>query len=304
MSNLYFSCGKQFHALNKESQIKLLGMAAIVFMATGIVFKNLHMGGANLLQVLGFILFSGGFAPLHLKVKLREETRREGRIAYASLFIVSVLMMISALFIILELPYRGPINYLSLIVFMVYIVFFSRGNEERKLKLRKDRQLATILFTDIVGYTRLMSENEDQALEILDHNRKTHTKWIAKYRGSLLKEMGDGTFSIFYTASEAVLCAREIMNETNHANYQVRMGIHIAEIVFTDTDAFGDGVNLTSRICGLAKGGEICFTEGVYQNIRNREQLTIENLGFTLLKNVPYPVLIYKIGTETLIEKI
>ena len=93
-----------------------------------------------------------------------------------------------------------------------------------------------------------------------------------------------------------MLCGLEIQKEINQQeNFQVRMGIHVAEIVFTDQDAFGDGMNVASRICSVANGGEICLSDGVYQNIRNREELAIENLGFVVLKNIDQPLLLHKI---------
>ena len=73
------------------------------------------------------------------------------------------------------------------------------------------------------------------------------------------------------------------------------MGIHVSEILFTDTDIFGDGVNVASRISSLAESNEICFSNVVFQNIRNREDLKIEDLGEQQLKNVAYDVRVFKL---------
>lgn len=79
--------------------------------------------------------------------------------------------------------------------------------------------------------------------------------------------MGDGTISIFYTASEAVLCALEIQETINNDhNFKIMLGIHTSEIVFTDKDIFGDGVNVSSRISDLAGPGEICISDDVFRN--------------------------------------
>jgi len=79
-----------------------------------------------------------------------------------------------------------------------------------------------------------------------------------------VKEMGDGAIAIFFTASEAVLCAIDIQKEIQEKEeFSVRMGIHVSEILFTDTDIFGDGVNVASRISGLAEANEICFSNVV-----------------------------------------
>ena len=80
--------------------------------------------------------------------------------------------------------------------------------------------------------------------------------------------------------------------------FEVRMGIHISEILFTDDDAFGDGMNIASRITDQAGGGEICFSDGVYQNIRNREDIKIETLPPIQLKNVEHDFQLYKINVS------
>lgn len=196
----------------------------------------------------------------------------------------------------LEFNDANILTYTSLAIFMTYVVFFSQPQEGRKLKIRKDRQLAAIVFTDIEGYTKLMGHDEDQGLLTLDQNRSIHKKWIARFRGQLLKELGDGNILIFYTVTEAVLCCLEIQKEvTQTVNTKLRIGIHISEIVFTDTDAFGDGMNIASRIAGKAKGGEIIVSESVYHNIRNRENIRIESVGDIELKNVAQPLRLYKI---------
>ena len=169
--------------------------------------------------------------------------------------------------------------------------------ERRKLTLRANRQLASILFTDIVGYTALMGQNENQALEYLDVNRKIQKRLIRKHRGKILKEMGDGLISIFFTASEATICALEIQSEIRAVNkFKLRMGIHISEIVFTDTDVFGDGVNVASRISDCAGPDEIIISESVYHNIRNRENIEAVSMGETSLKNVAYKPKLFKIS--------
>ena len=110
--------------------------------------------------------------------------------------------------------------------------------------------------------------------------------------------MGDGLISIFYTASEATMCALEIQKEINAREmFQVRMGVHISEIVFTDSDVFGDGVNVTSRISDCAGPGEIIISESVYNNVRNREDFEVVSMGERKLKNVAYNLKFYKIST-------
>ncbi len=113
------------------------------------------------------------------------------------------------------------------------------------MRIRKDRQLAAVLFTDIVGFTKMMGSDEDNTLQTLERNRKIQKKWIRKFRGKWLKEMGGGSLVIFYTATEAVLCGQKILEVIKDEDFEVRIGIHVSEILFTDSDVFGDGVNVT-----------------------------------------------------------
>ena len=141
-----------------------------------------------------------------------------------------------------------------------------------------------------------MGADEYKGIKALEENREIQKRMVRKYRGKWLKEVGDGTLSIFYTASEAILCAMEMQKMAQqNGSFELRMGIHIAEIIFTDKDVFGDGVNVASRISEKADAGEIWFAETVYHNIKNREELTITSMGVHEFKNVDYVLDLYKI---------
>ncbi len=273
----------------------IIGIIFVVFVSVGALFKNLHLPGAA--AMLGIsALFTLAFSVFYVIDKISIERSREARISVVVLSIALLFVILSAVFTLLHLPLSGVLGYMSLVIFSVYLVFFTRYTEGRKLKLQKDRQLASILFTDIVGFTSMMGENEDKTLLALDRNRSIQKRLIRKYRGKWMKEMGDGSIAIFFTASEAVLCAIDIQKEIQEKeDFQVRMGIHVSEILFTDTDIFGDGVNVASRISSLAGANEICFSNVVFQNIRNREDLKIEELGEQQLKNVAYDVKVFKL---------
>ncbi|MEE9464154.1 MAG: tetratricopeptide repeat protein [Candidatus Neomarinimicrobiota bacterium] len=156
------------------------------------------------------------------------------------------------------------------------------------------RKLAAIMFTDIVGYTALMGENEAKALQLLQHNRELLKPLIEKFRGEWLKEMGDGTLSSFASAVDAVICALEIQRslKTEH-DLTLRIGIHIGDVVFEESDVFGDGVNVASRIEPLAPPGGICVSERVYDDIRNQPGITVVSLGKRKLKNVRRPIEVF-----------
>ena len=92
------------------------------------------------------------------------------------------------------------------------------------------RQLAAIMFTDNVGYTKLMGEDEEKALTLLKSNKDIHKKWINRFQGKWLKEMGDGVLASFQTISDAVYCAAEIMKETKMVQEpNLRIGIHLGK---------------------------------------------------------------------------
>ncbi|TMI83475.1 MAG: adenylate/guanylate cyclase domain-containing protein, partial [Bacteroidetes bacterium] len=114
--------------------------------------------------------------------------------------------------------------------------------------MSQSRQLAGIMFTDIVGYTALMGEDEQKAFELLRKNRQLQRPIIEKFNGTWIKEIGDGVLASFHTVSDAVTCATQIQKACNDIDdLKLRIGIHLGEVVFEDNDVFGDGVNIASR---------------------------------------------------------
>ena len=264
----------------------------------GIIFRILHYPGEMIL-LIGTLIFVLGFAIPFTIDRITAQSRRALQISTAILTIAISLIVVGGVLKILHLPLSGHALLAGGLLLPVYLIFFARESEGRKLELRKDRQLAAILFTDIVGFTAMMGEDEDKALRVLDQNRKIQKTIIHRHRGKWLKEMGDGSLVIFYTATEAISAAIEIQHRIQESgDFNVRMGIHISEIVFTDDDVFGDGVNVASRISDKASANEICISESVYQNIRNREDLKIDFLGEMEFKNVSYKLTVYKIDAS------
>src|SRR5690349_6982630 len=134
--------------------------------------------------------------------------------------------------------------------------------------MSSSRQLAAIMFTDIVGYTALMGKDEQKAFELLRINRQIQQPLIKQHNGKWIKELGDGVLATFSTASDAVMCACDIQHSCGRVpGLQLRIGIHQGEVVFENGDVFGDGVNLASRLQGVASPGEIVVSEAVYANI-------------------------------------
>ena len=160
----------------------------------------------------------------------------------------------------------------------------------------RDQQLAAILFSDIVGFTAMMGDDEASTMEILEANGKIHRTALSNQRGRLLKEVGDGVLASFASVSNAVASAQDIQRAVGEdGRYQVRIGIHLGEVIYSDGDVHGDGVNIASRIEAETPPGGIGVSAAVYENIKNKEGLAATLLGERELKNVAEPVTLYTI---------
>ena len=160
-----------------------------------------------------------------------------------------------------------------------------------------ERKLAAIMFTDIVGYTALMSQDEQKALELLKTNRELLKPIIKEFHGEWLKEMGDGSLSSFSSAIDAVGCAMAIQHILRkNEELKLRIGIHMGDIVFEREDVFGDGVNIASRIEPLAKPGGVCVSEQIYETIRNKPGIAATFGGEHTLKGIEQAVKVYHIA--------
>lgn len=161
------------------------------------------------------------------------------------------------------------------------------------------RLLAAIMFTDIVGYTSIMGRDEQQAFELLKRNRELQKPIIEQFNGRWIKEMGDGVMASFNTVSDAVNAAIKIQEAYNTLkDFQLRIGIHLGEVVFENNDVFGDGVNIASRIQASAPPGSVYISESVYHNVINKKDFHAKFIKEENLKNVKEPVRIYEIITS------
>jgi class 3 adenylate cyclase len=165
--------------------------------------------------------------------------------------------------------------------------------------MSQSRQLAAIMFTDIVGYTALMSEDEQKAFELLKKNRSVQRPLIEKFNGRWLKEIGDGVLASFPTVTDAVYCAKEIQESCHlESDLNLRIGIHLGEVVFEGDDVFGDGVNIASRLEPLAPVGGILVSESVHRNLGNKKNIVSTFIREEQLKNVKEPIKIYSVQVE------
>ncbi len=165
--------------------------------------------------------------------------------------------------------------------------------------MSQSRQLAAIMFTDIVGYTALMEEDEQLAFELLKKNRSVQRPIVEKHHGKWLKEIGDGVLASFSTISDAVYAAGEIQKRCeNESDLKLRIGIHVGEVRVEGEDIFGSGVNIASRLEPLAPVGGILVSGAVYKNIHNKKGINTTFIGEKELKGVREPVKIYQVKID------
>ena len=153
------------------------------------------------------------------------------------------------------------------------------------------RQLAAIMFTDIVGYTKLMGNDEQKALDLVARGMAFQKELVRQYHGVWIKEIGDGAFARFNSALDAVNCSIEIQRKSR-ADFEgeLRIGIHLGDVTIENNDALGDGVNIASRIESITDPGGIYISESVEKAIRGRIEIQTRFLGNLSLKNVSYEV--------------
>jgi adenylate cyclase len=167
---------------------------------------------------------------------------------------------------------------------------------KKDLSMSQSRQLAAIMFTDIVGYSALMGDDENMAFELLSLNRLLQKPLIEQHNGRWIKELGDGVLATFTTVTDAVNCACSIIKGTEPiAGLHLRIGLHQAEVVFDNNDVFGDGVNIASRLMAFAPVSGICISETVRNNVTNNKNITTSFMSEEVLKHIKEPVRIYEI---------
>jgi adenylate cyclase len=167
-----------------------------------------------------------------------------------------------------------------------------------------ERRLAAILAADVVGYSRLMGEDESGTLERLKALRRELVQpKITERKGRIVKLMGDGLLAEFPSVVEAVLCAVDVqrgMNEreseiTDERRIRLRIGVNLGDIIVEGSDIYGDGVNVAARLEGLADPGSICVSGTVFDHVEAKVDLDFVDLGEQEVKNIEQPVQVYRI---------
>ena len=164
------------------------------------------------------------------------------------------------------------------------------------------RKLTAILSADVEGYSRLMGEDEDATIRILTTYRELMSTIIQKHRGRVVDSPGDNLLAEFSSVVDTVRCAVEIQEELRVRNAELpenrrmefRIGINLGDVVEEGERIYGDGVNITARVEGLAERGGICISGTVYDSIKNKLSLSYDSLGEHTVKNIKEPVRVYR----------
>jgi adenylate cyclase len=169
------------------------------------------------------------------------------------------------------------------------------------------RRLAAIMFTDMVGFSALAQRDEALALELLEEHRVLLRHAFSRHRGHEIKTIGDGFLVEFASAVAAVGCAVEVQEALARRNaaapadrtFQVRIGIHLGDVLHRGHDIVGDGVNIAARVEPLADAGGIAVTQQVVDQVYNKIPQALVPIGKVELKNIQRPMEVYRIVLGT-----
>jgi TolB-like protein len=175
------------------------------------------------------------------------------------------------------------------------------------------RALTTVLIADVVGYSRLTHEDEDATVDAFQSHLRDHIRpAIRRYRGRLIKTLGDGVLAVFTSPVNAVKCALELQTDIAHASagtakdrqLKLRVGINLGDVRFQGGDVLGDAVNIAARLQTLAEPGEIIAADAVAQLLKGKVQAALEDLGGKTVKNIPEPVHVWRVRPATKLASI
>ena len=173
------------------------------------------------------------------------------------------------------------------------------------------RKLAAILSADVKGYSRLMGEDEEGTIRILNAYLEVITGFIQRHQGRVVTTGGDSVLAEFASVVDAVRCAVGIQEELKDRNrefpedrrMEFRIGVNLGDVVEEGDNILGDGVNVAARVQSLADGGGICISGAVYDHIKNKLTLGYEYVGEQPVKNIKEPVRVYRVVMEPGVTK-
>ena len=167
------------------------------------------------------------------------------------------------------------------------------------------RRLTAVLLADVVGYSRMMSDDEDTVhARLTDYARELVDPTIARHRGRYVRTMGDGMLVEFPSALDAVRCAVDIQRglagcQSDEPNpIRLRVGINTGDVLVDERDIYGNSVNITARLEALAMPGSVCVSQNIYDQTRGHPGLFFADHGWHRVKNFPYPIRVFEASDE------
>ena len=172
------------------------------------------------------------------------------------------------------------------------------------------RKLAAIMFTDIRGFSKKMGDDETVAMALLKAHDAMMNELFAKYGGRVIKSIGDSFMVDFSSAVNAVKCAIETQEilwyynrgKSDLEKIEVRIGIHLGDVITDGSDIYGDGVNIASRIEAFTQPNRICISQDIYNQVKNKMQIQAAPMGSMEFKNIAEPVEVYEVLIESIPE--
>src|SRR5262245_6186835 len=166
------------------------------------------------------------------------------------------------------------------------------------------RKLAAILSADVVGYSRLMGQDDHETVSTLQSYRAVIQALVLSYQGRVVNAPGDALLAEFPSAVEAVRCAVQIQDDIERRNADLRedrrmrfrIGVNLGDVIEeADGTLYGDGVNVAARLEALAEPAGVCVSGKVFEEVDGRVDLTFESAGEQVVKNIAKPVRVYRV---------
>lgn len=169
----------------------------------------------------------------------------------------------------------------------------------------REYKLAAVMFTDIVGFSRMMEQDERATLELMSYHDQLIREEVQAHRGMVIKTIGDAFMVTFSTCLDAVECAIEVQKKLQIYNQKIRdlqlilrIGVHLGDIYFYENDALGEGINIASRLQALSRPGRVTISREVFSQVSGKIPLRIVSLGQVPLKNISREIHAFEVLLE------
>lgn len=170
--------------------------------------------------------------------------------------------------------------------------------------VRPTSEVLTVMFIDIVGYTKTTAQlSREEFTELHDIFDSFSIPIFQKYGGKVIKKIGDAFLTTFRSPTDALLCGIELQNAFDqynkhaHRPIKIRVAVHTGEVIVRNDDVYGEAVNTASRIEGVAKAGHIVFSEAVFSAM-NKKEIPYIHLGPHTFKGVKYPIRLFRVKSQ------